>query len=216
MYQIFSKTHSLRSLMNVGGPLVLSYTSKKSTYELIRFISKSKKCYFWGRFGTFCGSPDPSGLFFFKKWTSLLFSFYNFIQEIRKNWWVTSGILSYEWRDELRDDWTDEQRRIHGTLPLPRVLNHYLPKCKILNPKLYFLQALKNPVMSHDVTTFWSIKYTIGEKINVTLSDFFPSPSSCSESHMFTSKRKKLWDLHTVATEHWVTVAVIHLNNLNL
>ena len=93
MYQIFSKTHSLRSLMNVGGPLVLSYTSKKSTYELIRFISKSKKCYFWGRFGTFCGSPDPSGLFFSKNGLPY---FSHFITSYKKSE-KTDGLLLGSW-----------------------------------------------------------------------------------------------------------------------
>ena len=70
------------NLQKFRGPLLFTYSSKKSKHELIRFSSIPQS------------PPDSSGLFFNNAAPSLFWLYdYITLQKTRKNWWAISDIF---------------------------------------------------------------------------------------------------------------------------
>ena len=103
----------MQFLQKVRKQLVLSYSSKKkSTKELIRFLSKSQNL--------FLGPPNPTGLFFSK--IGLCHLYLTSYQKTEK----TNESTLRSWAADRR---TNGQSQIHGTLPLAISKNGHRTFC---------------------------------------------------------------------------------------
>ena len=103
-------------VQKVKRPLVLSYSSRRSTCEWTRFLSKSLNTWFLGNFWDYLGPPDLTRLFS-KVWQSL-FLLYDYLTSCKNSQKTNELILRFTlWRDRQLDKQTTNKAK-HTTLPV--------------------------------------------------------------------------------------------------